>query len=70
MKLTLTVVLLVHQFTFVFPVVEAMQKLFGHHAELVNAFVVMLCLLQHYLAPVHEVLVQAVLLPADQEAGT
>ena len=53
-----------------FPVVEAMQKLFGHHAELVNAFVVMLCLLQHYLAPVHEVLVQAVLLPADQEAGT
>ena len=66
----LTVVLLVHELMYVFPLVEAMQKLFGHHAELVNAFVVMLWFLQHYPAPMHEVLVQAVLLPADQEAGT
>jgi hypothetical protein len=38
----LKVVLLVHQLTFVFPLVVAMQKLFGHNAELVNAFVVTL----------------------------
>ena len=69
-KLMLKEVLLVHQLTFVFPLVVAMQKLFGHDAELVNAFVVTLWLLQHYPAPVHEVLVQEVLLPADQEAGT
>jgi len=66
----LTVVLLVHQLILVFPLVAAMQKLFGHHCELVNAFEVMLLLLQHDPAAVHEVLVHEVLLPADQEAGT
>jgi len=66
----LKVVLLVHQLMLVFPLVEAMQKLFGHHAELVHAFEVMLWLLQHYPAPVHEVLVQEVWFCADQAAGT
>ncbi len=54
----------------VFPLVAGMQKLAGHHAELVTALVVTLWLLQHVPAAVHEVLVHEVLLPAVQEAGT
>ena len=68
-KLMLIVVLLVHQLMLVFPLVAGMQKLFGHHAELVYALVVTLLLLQHVPLAVHEVLVQDVLPPEDQLAG-
>ena len=66
----LTVVLLVHQLMLVVPAVAGMQKLAGHHAELVKALVVTLWLLQHVPAAVHEVLVHEVPLPAVQVAGT